>query len=51
MLETVKSFVEEVDPIATIADFEVRRLLDVDFVIDYRIEKCRFEIELIDEKL
>ena len=51
MFETIERFVEKVDPIFSIANFEVRRLLDVDFVIDCGIEECRFEVELINKKM
>ena len=51
MLEAVEGFVKQIDPVATIANLEVQRLLDVDFVVDCRIEKCCFEIELKDKKL
>jgi len=51
LFEAVEGFVEKINPIFAIANFEVRRLLDVDFVIDVRIEKCRFEVKLINKKV
>ena len=51
MLEAIESFVEKVDQSGLISNFEVWRLLDVDFVINCRIEKRCFEVKLINKKL
>jgi hypothetical protein len=51
LLEAVESFIEAIDSIFAIANFEARRLLDVDCMINCRIEKRRFEVELVNKEM